>query len=244
MARSIGSIGNSALFRGDYDLARSEYQHALAIMRERGDRGGIAVNLLCLAGVAYRTADLATAQGWIAECIELSQQLGSFRLGEAMRLQAQISLAEGDLAGSAAALTEALEEMRRFGHKGGIAMCIAYLGRVASEQGEITLAKERLRESIPMFNELGSMLDMAEGIAIFASVLFQLGRPIDAARLWGWERGTLDGIAPVRDPITVERYEREVAAARQACEDASFDLAWAEGRAWSMNQLVQFAMSV
>ena len=63
-------------------------------------------------------------------------------------------------------------------------------------------------------------------------------------RLWGWERGTLDGIAPVRDPITVERYEREVAAARQACEDASFDLAWAEGRAWSMNQLVQFAMSV
>jgi len=244
MARSIGSIGNSALIRGDYALARLEYERALAIMRERGDRGGIAVDLLCLAGVAYRTGDLTIAQIWIAECIALSREVGSYRLGEALCMQGQIRLMQGDSEGALASLTAAVDEMRRFDHKGGLANCLANLGRVLHAQGQNLRAKEHHQESMSMLHELGAALDMSDCALSFAPVLLDLGMPLDAARLWGWDEKAREELASVRDPVLVAPYERDIAAARRACGDTPFYQAWAEGRAWSMGELVQFAMAI
>ena len=71
------------------------------------------------------------------------------------------------------------------------------------------------------------------------------GRPVRAARLWGAAEGLRErmGMSLSKFDITYSGYEQVLAAVRSALDEAAFDAAWAEGRAMSPEQAIEYALS-
>src|SRR5260370_9434359 len=64
-----------------------------------------------------------------------------------------------------------------------IARCLAGLGRVAIDQGEIAPAREHLAESIRLSRSTGARIGVARGLEAFAALAVLEGRPDRAVKL-------------------------------------------------------------
>ena len=69
------------------------------------------------------------------------------------------------------------------------------------------------------------------------------GRPLRAARLWGAAEALRErmGMSLSQFDLAASGYERDLAAMRSTLSEASFDAAWAEGRAMSPEEAVEYA---
>ena len=75
----MSSPENSERFKmgiGQYDLARSRLERALALNRELGKRDWIGKNLMALASLARRLADYETARSVGEEAVKIARELG------------------------------------------------------------------------------------------------------------------------------------------------------------------------
>ena len=61
--RALRGLGNLARNQGDYEVARKLQEESLAIARDLGDRGQIAISLHNVGLVAWNQGDLETAEG-------------------------------------------------------------------------------------------------------------------------------------------------------------------------------------
>jgi len=77
-----------------------------------------------------------------------------------------------------------------------------------------------------------------------AGLSLDLTTRIDAARLWSCAQRLREEIGSPRTIARRERCERQVAALRSALhDDAAFDLAWNEGRSWTLDEAVRYALN-
>jgi hypothetical protein len=77
---------------------------------------------------------------------------------------------------------------REFGSAGNTALCLLYLGSYAALKGEHTRAASLLKESLALEAKLGIRAFLALNLAYLAWVAAGVGRPEDAACLWGRPR--------------------------------------------------------
>ncbi len=63
-----------------------------------------------------------------------------------------------------------------------------------------------------------------------------------AARLWGAAEALREVIGSPRPPNEREEYERGLATVREALGEEVFSAAWAEGRAMSLEQAIEYAL--
>src|ERR1700682_5765791 len=116
------------------------------------------------------------------------------------------------------------------------------MGLMACDQGDHRSAQAPLKESLAIFLELGDQRGIAEALEGLAYA-FSLDRSAEAALLWGAAKRLREEIGAPQNPSDWARAERQVAEARAALgNDAAFDLAWQEGRAMSMEQMVRYAL--
>jgi hypothetical protein len=69
-------------------------------------------------------------------------------------------------------------------------------------------------------------------------------RPVRAARLWGAAEALREreGLSLSKFDRANSGYERDLALVRSALDEATFDAAWAEGRAMSFEQAVGYLL--
>ncbi len=98
--------------QGDYPDARALAEESLAIRRELGDRGGIALALKTVASVAFELGELASARALYGESLAIEGVLGD-RRGIAFSLEglAEVVAVLGD-ARRAAGIWGAAERLR------------------------------------------------------------------------------------------------------------------------------------
>ena len=66
-----------------------------------------------------------------------------------------------------------------------------------------------------------------------------------AARLWGCAQRLREEIGSPMSTPERTRHDRLVTAARSALhDDAAFDRAWTEGRSWTLDQAVRYALGL
>jgi adenylate cyclase len=98
ISRALHLLGNVALSRGDYPLARQWWVRSLALKRELGDKPGIAGSVTNMALAAFNEGQYTEARTLVTESLALYQELGSRReYGQARGVLARIHLAEEDL---------------------------------------------------------------------------------------------------------------------------------------------------
>jgi predicted ATPase/DNA-binding CsgD family transcriptional regulator len=156
-------------------------------------------------------------------------------LGEMVRM-------DGDYERAGRAYEESLAMAREEGDKLRQALPLGNLGYVAQQAGDYERAEAAHLEGLALFLELENTRHIPQHLAILAGPVAAQGYLKKAARLLGASEGLLEKmglVAQAADQVEIERYE---AAVREQLDEATFEAAWSEGRAMSLEEAVAYAL--
>lgn len=242
-AKALQSAGTLALQQGDYEKANRQLQASLDLSRKEGDQRGMAYSLNGLGNVALRQGDYAAARHFYEESLTILRELGN-KHGIALSLNnlGIMAYEQGDYTGAQRFYEESLAILRELGNKYGIAASLNNLGNVASSQGDYAAAQRFLEESLAIRREIGDKLGIAYGLEGVAKVAYGQGKAERAARLFGAAEALREAIGAPLSPDDRAEYNRIVAAVRAQLGEEVFAKSWAEGRAMTLEQAIEYAL--
>jgi predicted ATPase/DNA-binding winged helix-turn-helix (wHTH) protein len=244
IVQSLNNLGIVAYVQGDYSATRALSEQALAIQRELGDEGRIAILLTNLGMVAFEQGDHPAARTLLEEALAIHRRLGG-QGGIAVLLGnlGYLAWARGDYRSARALLEEGVAIGRQLGEATNLAGTLANLAVVAHDQGDYSNAQALLKESLAIHRQAGNQRGIAGSLELLAAVAFALAGADPAARVWGRAERLREEIGAPHPPSELARYQRDVTTARTALhDDAAFDLAWHEGRAMTLEQVMHHAL--
>ena len=244
IAASLSSLGALAYDKNDYPVARAMHEESLAIQRELGDRRGIAVSFNNLGNVASDQNDYATARASYEASLAMMRELGEQRgIATALNNLGRLASRQHDYPAARALHEESLSIRRELGDRWGIASSLNNLGNVAYKQGDYAAARTLDQQSLVVQHAIGARRGIAYTLESLAVVAYCLGCSPVAARLWGAAERLWNEIGSRPAPPGQSRANDAVEAARDAtANDAVLKLHWAEGRAMTLQQAVDYAL--
>ena len=237
-------LGLVSLLRGDPERATKLAEEGLMLSREASDTECIGDSLLLLGHASRSRGDYARAKQFYEEGLALAREPwgGASLVSSCLNHLGWISLREGDLE-QATALFEEAAALIREQRSEELLMPLCNLGWVALLGGDLGRAKALHNESLALCHEIGDKRYASyclEGLACVAGVEGEAGR---AARLFGTAEALLEaiGLPPATDQRTLE--EPYLVAARSQLDVASWEASFAEGKAMTLEQAVEYALS-
>ena len=175
-AKALHGMGQLAFGKGDLARAVELFEESLALYRESGDEGGVAIVIVQLGQIARTRGEHGRAVALSDEGLALSRKLGD-RMGAAIALNTLgcVERQRGDAESAMARHEESLAIFVELGHDRAVAYTLTNLGLAALEAGEFGRALALHEESLALYESLGDKTGMA-------LVLVNLG---DAAREQG-----------------------------------------------------------
>ena len=238
------AAGHLAFAQGDYDAGKGYHRQALALSQESGDDVGRAWALIFLASNMGAFPDEVEAgirlcQDGLALFRDLDDMPGITRalnvLGELWRLVGDYERAK-----------DAYEECRvlslQRGDKQRVATSMSNLSYVAMHQGDYLRAAALLREGLAITVELNYKHTFGLGLAMLAGPVGASGQPERAARLFGASESILQNLGASLQPADKIEIDRNLDDVRAQLDEKTFDQAWAEGRAMSLEDAVALAL--
>jgi DNA-binding CsgD family transcriptional regulator len=246
LAKALYEAGWIEQFQGDYDRAIALLEKGLALFRELGDSRGVATSLVNLGFAVLHQGDKERA-AMLRQDVEAlrGETLDRFTLAWLTMFLGLAALYEGDYERSGALARESLAIYRELGGKRGVFMCHVGLG-----YGELAMGNDEpaalLEEALRLLRGSVDKFCLAYGSFGLAAVAAARGEPVRAAQLWG-------ATEALRKEIGVDSlshwelqsydYEGRVSAARSMLGDeGAWKRAWAEGRAMTPDQAVEYAL--
>ncbi|MEV0596647.1 AfsR/SARP family transcriptional regulator [Nonomuraea cavernae] len=148
--RALSACGMAFMLQdaGQPEEARSEFERALAIFRELGERWGITLVLAGLGDLAFEQGDYATSHALAEQMLEVSRELGSLPdMAESLCRGADAVSRMGDLAAARAGYLRAAELSRRAGSGDTMAWAQVGLGEVAMLHHDVEQARASLAQA-------------------------------------------------------------------------------------------------
>ncbi|MGH7428914.1 MAG: tetratricopeptide repeat protein, partial [Candidatus Methylomirabilaceae bacterium] len=132
---------------------------------------------------------------------------------------------------------------REVGDRRGLAYTLGNLAQNAHERGDDVSARALLEEALTIQREVGDKRGIAYSLERFASLAGANGRHERAARLFGAAEALRERIGAPLSPADRVEYDHGVSAVRAALTGAVLEAAWAQGRAMTQEQAVEFALA-
>jgi tetratricopeptide (TPR) repeat protein len=242
LADALLEVGLGAWEQGNYASAHSSLVEYLAIWKELGKKRGIA-NALRYLGITERElGNYAEGRRLLEESVRMHQELG-FKRGIAQSLMHLGSTAIAQEDPTASSILEASVEMlRQLGDKHDVGRCLHDLGQAAAWQGDYKLARAYFEESATLLQELGdrrNLVKCVEGLARIAVAHRQMDR---AARLFGASEAVREKLGTPLPASYRANYERTIAALTAQVDEEQMEKWWAEGRAMTFEQAIEYAL--
>ncbi|MGH3086871.1 MAG: ATP-binding protein, partial [Rubrobacteraceae bacterium] len=245
-AKALRESGRIALFRGQHAKAVSRLEEGLELYRRLGDGDGIAATLANLgfvmahAGQSERVAALREE----AETIR-RQPLDRHALAHLLTFLGLAALSEWDPDRAAGPLEESLALSRELQDARDIVVSLIGLGMTALGQSDHERAATLFEESLSLLREQGDRPGIAYALLGLAGVAAARGQPIRAARLWGAAEALREAVGIPLSPFDRAHYEyeRRISDARSTLDTEAWSAAWAEGRAMTPEQAIEYALS-
>jgi hypothetical protein len=118
------------------------------------------------------------------------------------------------------------------------------MGHLERDEGNYVRARALYRESLILRQAVGYQIALAQSLEDLAALARRERQPERAIRLLGAEEAFCETLG-ARPPVAVgAEYERTVAEGRAALGEAggAFAAVWAEGRAMSLDQAIEYAL--
>jgi len=193
---------------------------------------------------AVLQGDYATARRHFLKALEWRRQLGTRWIIVAGLWQvANIMCLQGDYPQAEPMYAEALASARALGDQRSEAHIAQELGAVAIHLGDVERATTLLAESLSSFRKWADSLGIARCLMGFADLRQVHGHMEQAARVLSFVEPWLQSNQIQLVHFDRTNYERSVTAARDQLDEETFAKAWAEGRALTMKQAIELAMS-
>jgi predicted ATPase/class 3 adenylate cyclase len=216
---------------------------------ERAEREGNwkvqAGALTQLAFILRHDGDIEKARSLGTLALQIRREHGDERgMANGYEGLALVAVAEGDHALALHLLDEAMEHGRAAGDTTGVAQCLRRAAMSHLAQGNLESASACLRESMLLYRDVWNPDRLALVVAGFGWLALADGQVERGFRLLGAAGGQIVQIgytAPSRDPVN--QNPRAVASARQAVGDAVADAALADGRAFTLDAAIQYALA-
>jgi len=123
-----------------------------------------------------------------------------------------------------------------------ISYTLRWIGFVALQQGDYQHAVELFMESLRLSREVGFRVTVLMCLLGLADVFSDLKRDDRAARLFGAAEALRAAIGHLLAPQDQAESEGRLASTRSRLGAATFAAAWAEGRAMTQEQAVEYAL--
>jgi len=240
-AQAILAGGVASL--GDFERAELLCRRTGALMRESGDRWGLAFTLLWHGDVVLaRSGDSTRAASMFAESLDIAVELGDpWIRAEALNHLAAAAAREGDSAAALSFFAESLGFHQATGDKWATARVLAGQAEVHRRLGELERARDLFVESARVWLEMGHTRGTAAALAGLARVAAALGEHARAARLRGAAPEAVTPLGYLFLQGTPGEYERELEPARLELGRARWGEETARGASMSPEEAVAFA---
>lgn len=245
--RWLGILTN---LQGDDVAARSAFEKSLTLYRELGDQDGIAETLSLLGDIARSQGDDMAARSFFAEArLTYEKSLASLRergdkwsIARSLNALGEMARAEGEDDAARLFYEESLTIRRELGDQRGTAVSLLNLSYIAQHQGDYSQVARLIEESLALFQKLGVERGILHCLVVSAGVAGQRGRPAQAARLFGAVEAQHEAFGTrIERPDRIE-FDRNLAAVRAQLDEGVFAAAWAEGRAMTIEQAIDYAL--
>lgn len=244
-SHALHTLGIYAIDMNDLAQAESLHREMVAIRRRLGNVIEISIGLWQLGGVLMRTRRFEEANDYLRESAALAQQVDSPQ--DVLHANSQLGdnlLAMGDVAGAINALEGCVALARNRLPAGDLINPLGLLAKAESARGNHAYAHTLIGEAVQIMHSLnrpgGAYLGLLETMAVLALARGDAGC---YARLRGSHDAHQD--AKVRSILTTKVEESDmphIAKARAALGDDAYEAAYAEGRALSLKQAIEFAL--
>jgi predicted ATPase/DNA-binding SARP family transcriptional activator len=249
-ARAFRRLGMLTELQGNHAAARSAFEQSLVLYRELGDKEGIAASLNYLGETVATQGDEVAARPLFAAArsvyeeslASLRQQGDQWRIARALNVIGEIARIENNYPMARSFYEESLALRRELGDTRGIAVSLINLGLVALHQDDDRQAATYFEESLPLFQKLGSTRGIIDCLAGLAGVAGKMGQPERAARLFGAVEAQREAIQTGLAYADRIEEDRHLDAVRAQLDESTFAVAWAEGRAMTLEQAVDYAL--
>jgi predicted ATPase/class 3 adenylate cyclase len=242
--RALRGEGALVWRQGDDGRAMALFEESHVLARELGDQTGIADALIGLGLVTMRRGDSDAATALFEEGLELSRKLeNKWFMAGALAQMGAVTRYKGDYAKAVALCEESLAIFRTLGGQRWIAYALRLTGHAVRLQGDLEQAAGLYRESLALFGETGDKwvaTECIEGLALIASAQ---GKHERAARLFGAAEAARETFGITMPRPEAGDQEHFWAAIRERTEGTTFAAAWAEGRAMTLEQAIDYALS-
>ena len=246
-ARALDGAAWLALYQGDQVASKALIEEALVLYRQLQDEEGIASGLTDLGLVAVLGQwDDISLPAVLEELGELKPRLKNRNtLAYLLMLEGMIAMSRGDLEHSVTLHEQSLELFREIQNTQGTITCLGHLGLLALILGDCESAPAMLRESLHLAWELDYKQSIQHCLHTLACVMARREQPVRAARLWGVVQGMEEAYGAHLTPIilSLTDYEGHLSRGRSQLGEEEFAAAWAEGKAMSPGQAIEYARS-
>jgi predicted ATPase/Tfp pilus assembly protein PilF len=244
IAASLNTLGGILQFGGRNEEAAQLLAESVEIRRALGDEAGVSVSIGNLALVARDRGDLDGAEAMLQESIATRERHGDRQRVAVVRHNlALVRFDRGELDRAAEELDAAIEIARELGHRSEVANAMSDLGFVTAAAGDRERAARLQLDALALADRIGSPGIVAQSIDGIAGLVALDGRALEAARLWAAAQTIRRETHYHLLLADRRRVDREIAAARGACDDEAWRSAWAEGEQLDQQEAVRRARS-
>jgi DNA-binding CsgD family transcriptional regulator len=253
-ATALNSLGTVAAQQGDNERARELLQENLEVIEELAAEGDpetplkkyYVFNLLGILAI-NEEGDYARAATLWEENLALAREVGDDHLiGISLTSLGHVALLQRDFERAKSRCEEALALAHELG-SAGVEIAppnLINLGLASVGLGEHERAMGSFEEALVKSEDMGRTPQVIETVEGMASLAGAMGNAARAAHLWGAAEAAraVTGIG-VFTPDELALHEPHLASARTELGEAAWEKALAEGRAMSLEEASQYALS-
>lgn len=242
-AKALNGAGVLAGNQGDHSRQTVILEESLGLYKGLGDKAGIAQSINNLGSIAFSQGNYARAQELYDESLHLRREINdSWGIANSLNNLGGVAFLQGDCERALALHSESLSLRRTLGDKRGISMSLNNMGEVAQQQQDYRRAASLYAESLAIRNELGDRFFIVSSLRNLAEVACSGKNYERGARLFGAAEALREAIGtplPAEKRATFDRYMEE---ARDVLGRADLKASWADGRAMSLEDAIQYAL--
>jgi predicted ATPase len=229
--------------RGELERETQLLEESLALSQEAGSLRGMALSLFILGAAWRQQGDLERATQLLEEALTMFREKGDQSLIASVLTHLGFTfLFQGDLDRATATSEEAATMFREQKHTSYLADALNNLGWVALLRGDSERARALYAESMRSHREVGFKVDAPENLLGLACVAAAQGESERAARLFGASEALPEAMGAPLEPGERALQEPYLAAARSQLDETSWQEAWAEGRAMTLEEAIAYAL--
>jgi predicted ATPase/DNA-binding SARP family transcriptional activator/DNA-binding CsgD family transcriptional regulator len=241
--KALIRAGDIAMEQRSFERAVTLSEEGLALSRGLGDEVGAAASLFNLGMVALLRNDSERAVALLEEAVKLAHYVGNVAaLSLSVHGLALAFMHKYDLERAAALQRENLARARESGDQHILSMSIGLGGLIALGEGDYERAEAHGLEALKMFRRMDLRQYIPTLLQLLAAAAGR-GDPLRSARLRGASEALHEAMGARLSAGEHAYFEPHLAAARAQLDKTTWETAWAEGRAMTFEQAVEYVLS-